>query len=61
MDDTTIPAPAPPAPATPAGGGSYLLNEETGELTLIERTSPQGASRETTEPELLFLNERNAS
>lgn len=57
MDDTTVPTP-PPAPA---GGGSYLLNEETGELTLIERTSPQGASRETTEPELPLLNERSAS
>jgi len=45
---------------SPAEGGSYLVDPDTGELTLTERTSPRGASHETTESEHLFLNERNA-
>lgn len=32
-----VPAPAP-QPATPAQGGSYLVDEKTGEHTLTERT-----------------------
>lgn len=31
-------APAPQSPATPALGGSYTVDEQTGEHTLIERT-----------------------
>lgn len=35
-----IPAPAP-APATPTEGGSYRVDDATGEHTLIERTQPK--------------------
>ena len=41
-NDTSKPAAEPvvqtPAPATPKEGGSYTLDDKTGEHTLIERT-----------------------
>ena len=58
MGDAKVP---PTDISPPAEGGSYLADPDSGELTLTERTNPRGASRETTEPECLFLNERNAS
>lgn len=37
-----IPVAPPPTPAPPAEGGSYMVNEQTGEHTLVERTQPAG-------------------
>ena len=40
MAAETLPIVETPPP-TPTEGGSYLVDEATGELTLIERTQPQ--------------------
>ncbi len=36
------PQPAAQQPATPSHGGSYVVDEQTGEHTLVERTQQQG-------------------